>query len=465
MESTLKEQLITFAEENQLWKKGDGIVLGVSGGADSVCLLQLLYEAKNEYDLKLYVVHVNHGIRGEEAKRDAAFVEALAKEKSLPFFLVEKNVPKYAKENKLTEEEAGRMLRYQIFEQIRKEKNATSIAVAHHKDDQAETVLFQLFRGTGVRGLAGMAPKKDSIIRPLLFAERKEIEVYLQEKKMSYCQDSTNEEVEYSRNCIRHEILPKIEKEINGKARSHIADSAKKVAQWRQYMEKQGEIFYEKIVTKREEFLVDIPAFQKLDVVIQDEVLRKLFLQWIPAAKDIGQIHYDKVKALIEGENGKRITLPQRVIVAKRYEQLVFMREEITKEKNRISLTCEIPSKHIVENDGGIYEISLELWNRGDLPTKIPQKDYTKWFDYDMIKSGLVLRNPQPEDYFSLGNGKTKKLNRYFIDEKVPREERVNHLVLAENDHVLWILPNRISEAYKVTENTKRVLVVTKERK
>ncbi len=461
----MKEQLIAFAEENQLWEKGDGIVLGVSGGADSMCLLQLLYEMKSEYDLKLYVVHVNHGIRGEEAKRDASFVETFAKEKNLPFFMVEKNVPAYARENKLTEEEAGRVLRYEVLEKIRREKNAASIAVAHHKDDQAETVLFQLFRGTGVRGLAGMLPKKDGIIRPLLFAERRDIENYLQQKNITYCQDSTNEEMEYSRNRLRHDILPLIERELNGKARSHIADSAKKVAQWRQYMEKQGEIFYEKIVTKGEEFLVDIPTFQKLDVVIQDEVLRKIFLHWIPAAKDIGQVHYDKVKELVRGENGKRITLPQGLIVVKRYNELAFTKETGRKEKNRISVTCEIPSTHIVENDEEVYKISLELWNRVDLPAKIPEKDYTKWFDYDMIKSGLVLRNPQPEDYFSMGNGKTKKLNRYFIDKKVPREERASCLVLAENNHILWIMPKRVSEAYKITEKTKRVLVVTKERK
>ena len=230
----MKEKMIQFVRKHHLFSCGDKIVLGVSGGADSVCLLHLLEECRPEWDLSLVVAHIQHGIRGAEAERDAAFVAGLAERLSLPFFLVEGDVPALARDSGMSEEEAGRKFRYEQLERIRREQKADRIAVAHHRDDQAETVLFRLFRGSGARGLAGMAPMRDRIVRPLLFAGRQEIETYLRQQGYEWREDSTNQDTVYSRNRIRREILPLIEETINGRAGQHIADAAADVAMWRE---------------------------------------------------------------------------------------------------------------------------------------------------------------------------------------------------------------------------------------
>ena len=202
------DKVITYIEENELIQKKDRIVVGVSGGADSVCLFSVLLELQKKYELELFVVHVHHGIRGEEADKDEQFVENLAKKHQIPYYCFWKNIPVLSKKRGLTEEEAGRIVRYEAFYEVLKKVNATKIAVAHNQNDCAETVLFQLFRGSGLKGMCGIFPKRDEIIRPLLGVDRKAIEAYLMQKGQAYCTDRTNLEEEYTRNKIRLSILP-----------------------------------------------------------------------------------------------------------------------------------------------------------------------------------------------------------------------------------------------------------------
>ena len=171
----MREEMIRYSETHHLFSPGDKIIVGVSGGADSVCLLYLLNSLRKEMNLSLFVLHVKHGIRGDDADRDAQFVRELSDKWELPCFEVFEDVPAYAKKWGMSEEEAGRACRYEQFEKLRREKNADCIAVAHHKEDQAETFLFRLIRGSSARGLAAMLPKRDFIIRPLLFAEKGDI--------------------------------------------------------------------------------------------------------------------------------------------------------------------------------------------------------------------------------------------------------------------------------------------------
>lgn len=187
-----KDKVLKYNKRNKLFHRGDRIVVGVSGGKDSVCLLDVLDRCREEFELTLLVVHVNHGIRGEAADRDEQFVKDMAAERGLECYSERVDVPQAARELKMSEEEAGRYLRYQIMRHVCMEKGFDKIAVAHHQDDVAETVLFQLFRGSGPRGLSGIHPKREYVIRPILFAEGREIEEYVQEKKLAYCEDQTN---------------------------------------------------------------------------------------------------------------------------------------------------------------------------------------------------------------------------------------------------------------------------------
>lgn len=466
MKEKLLDKMLAYCKKERLIDKGDRIVVGVSGGVDSVCLLQLLNEIREPWGLSLYVLHVHHGIRGEEADRDASLVEQMAEQLSLPFWLVRKNVKNLAAGTGMTEEEAGRKVRYEAFEEYRKKVGADKIAVAHHEEDQAETVLFHLFRGTGPRGLCGMLPKNGVLIRPLLGVSKQELEAFAKEHTLSYCLDRTNLLTEYTRNKMRLQVIPSIQKEINTQALCHIAMAADKIRQWRQYIEKEGERAADRILVSGEgEIHLSVERFREEDKAIQEEVLRRLFYQCIPGAKDICSIHYEQVRALIDKQAGSRLSLPQNITVVREYDTLCFNRGTEVEKEEIPHIVCNLPSRHILNCGGEKICISLHLEKREDLPLEIPQKDYTKWLDYDMIKGSLVLRGPQEGDYFILDkSGSRKKLSRYYIDQKVPSRKRGQQIVLATGKHVLWAIPGRISAAARITEETKKVLVVTKER-
>ena len=208
MNKYIYKRVKSFCDDNGLIEKNDSIVTGLSGGADSVFLFLYLIHIKKEYNLKLCFVHVNHGIRGSEAGNDQHFVEELCKRENVMYKVFYKDIPQMADELSMTEEEAGRVYRYECFDKMRKELGYNKIAVAHHQDDQAETVLFQLIRGSGFRGLGGMKAKNGCIIRPLLSVKKQEILDYLDESGQNYCIDSTNNDDEYARNQIRHHLIP-----------------------------------------------------------------------------------------------------------------------------------------------------------------------------------------------------------------------------------------------------------------
>ncbi len=461
----MKEKMIQYIQRHQLLSHGDKIVLGVSGGADSVCLLHLLQACRKEWELSLLVVHIQHGIRGAEALEDAAFVRELAARYSLPFFLVEGDVPALAGESGMSEEEAGRKFRYEQLERIRREEGADLIAVAHHRDDQAETVLFNLFRGSGARGLSGMTPRRGRIVRPLLFTARQQIETYLRQQGYEWREDSTNRDTVYSRNRIRRELLPWIEETINSQAGQHIAAAAADIAKWRTYVEKMARQAASGIlVTQEGEERLYLKPFREQDEVIQDELLRCFLERGIPGMKDVSRTHFRQVRELIRQETGKQLHLPQGTIVIRDYDclRLASANREGWKPVRR---ECRIPSVNIVEMDGVSFRLILELKNREDLVGKIPEKDYTKWFDYDKIINNPILRSPEEGDFFVMDKeGHRKRLARYYIDQKIARDQRGRQLVLADGSHVMWAFPDRISEDYKINKSTKRVLVATKER-
>lgn len=459
----MKQKFVQYITEQALFAPGAHLVVGVSGGADSVCLLRLLCEIQEEWDLTLSVVHINHGIRGQEADEDAAYVAQLAKRWHLPFFLVEEDVPKLAREQGLSEEEAGRELRYREFESIRQSRGANGIAVAHHQEDQAETVLFQLLRGSGVRGLTGMLPKRGHIVRPLLGMSRREIEEYLAKEKIFYRQDSTNDDIHYARNYIRKELFPLLEQRLNQQVVRHLAELAGDAGQWCEYIDEQAKPVVERLLQRQKEgeLALDIKALLQEKKVIRDEVLRAFFSYGIKGGKDVSRTHYCQVWELLHKETGKRVYLPDRTVVERRYDKLYIYQEQ-AEEKEALYVECNIPSVNIVDMDGENSRIALTVKSRADLPKEIPQKDYTKWFDYDKILGSLVLRNPREGDFLIIDEeGHRKKLSRYFIDEKLPASVRKDQLILAEGNKVLWVIPGRMSTDYKITKKTKRVLVVS----
>ncbi len=222
--------ILDYIRRNRLFSPGDRVIVALSGGADSVCLLVVLNELKEVLGLELKAVHVHHGLRGKEADRDSDYAGKLSETLGVPFACVRVDAALYAREHGMSVEEAGRHLRYQIFEKELLGFSGTKIAVAHHRDDQAETILYNLFRGTGLKGLGGMRPVRDKIVRPLLSVGREEILAYLAEKGISYCEDSTNAQTDYVRNRIRSRILPEIREQVNRRAGENILHAGEMAA-------------------------------------------------------------------------------------------------------------------------------------------------------------------------------------------------------------------------------------------
>lgn len=449
------KKVISYIEKNKILQDGDSVLLGVSGGADSVCMLHVLYSLREKYHLKLYVVHVNHGIRGSEAKRDADFVEQMAENLQIPFRVVTANIPEMAKEQKLSEEEAGRIFRYNTFEQVANEVGANKIAVAHNLNDNSETVLFNLFRGSRLKGLTGISPMRGQIIRPLLCCSRNEIEQYLQENNLSYCTDSTNKETDYSRNRIRLKLMPYIKENINQKAEYNIVNAAENLSQVYEYIYGEAQKAY-KIHVKDN---VLLNSAEDLNVVILQEVVRMWILENTGKLKDIKANHVNIVIGLLSNQVSKKSELPYGLKLIKTYKGVKVLPENNEgKDSNR---------QTIIEG-GKIFnteKITVTVENESFDKSNIPDLLYTKWLDYDKIK-GLTLRKRLPGDYIEIsgsesGRSVKKKLKKYFIDNKIPQEERNNIWLLADGNHVVWIVGYRISEMCKVTDSTKRIIKIT----
>lgn len=448
----------SYMEQHQMIKEGDVIVAGVSGGADSVCLFSVLKEYCAKKGAELIVVHMNHGIR-EDAAKDAEFVEELCQKAGVEYHLFCEDIPAYAKERGIGTEEAGRQARYEVFEKVRvRFGNRGKIAVAHNRNDQAETTLFHLLRGSGVAGLSGIMPVRGNIIHPLLCVERKEIENYLTLKGIKWCIDSTNEENTYTRNKLRNVVFPYVEKEVCEQSIRHVANAAEEMAQVRTFLEELTAEAEKTVLEKTEELVyIKRDAFLRQHEVIRKQLLLRALAYLVPSRKDFGAVHVKDILTLFEKNSGKQIQLPYGLCAMREFDKIVI-RVRVRNEAEQVMMPITIPGQIECE-DGRIMEFSL-------LPAEnyheIPQKTYTKWFDYGKIIHCLVLRNRQSGDYLTITEGGGRKtIKEYFIEEKVSRLERENKLLLADDKHILWVIGMRISEAYKVTEQTKTILQVT----
>ena len=481
-------KVVNFINKYHMINAGDLIAVGVSGGADSVCLLHLLLRLSGEIPCKLLAVHVDHGVR-EDSSEDAAYVEHLCHEMKIPFYLEKVDMDSYAKKHGLSPEEAGRQLRYAVFEEAAGkycQGNQTyKIAVAHNANDRAETMLFHVFRGSGLKGLRSIQPVRGHIIRPVLCLERDEIERYLAERHIEYRHDSTNEEDEYTRNKIRHHILPYAEQEICSGAVAHMGELADILAETESYLEKQTKLLYKTYVeeTEPKELSTDVSTseggVQSLSVrcaqlLSEDPAMYKRVLltcmeQLTPHRKDITGQHIANLLKLMTRQGSKELTLPYGIKAYKEYDRLILCRctadDMFQTGDGKVadkSYAVEPPMEILVPDEGRYTFILLEN-NEIFYENKqnIPENRYTKWFDYDKITTTLLLRTRQQGDYLTIDTAlHTKSVKQYMIDEKIPKKRRDSMHILADGEHVLWIPGHRISERYKVEEGTKRILQV-----
>ncbi len=330
-------------------------------------------------------------------------------------------------------------------------------------------MLFNLFRGSGLRGLGSIRPVRDNIIRPLLCLERAEIEAYLNQRKIAYCIDSTNEDDTYTRNKIRHHILPFAEEQICNNVTAHISDAAEVLAQTQEFIQKQSVLAYEScVISDENKIILDINIFRKEEPFLQNMILLHCMEKLTPHRKDITKEHIVSLTELSSKDGSKELFLPYGLTARKEYDRLVIFKkledtiENIQDLKEYPPIPISVPGEVAVKGLGILEFKYLKkeefFYKKGEI---IPEKRYTKWFDCDKITKVLVLRTRDVGDYLTIDSALRKKsVKEYMINEKIPKRQRDSLYLLADGAHILWIPGYRISQYYKVDENTKCILQV-----
>jgi len=438
-------------------EEGDTVVAGISGGADSVCMLLNLIEYKKKTDFELKVVHINHLIRKEAAK-DAEFVRKLCDEFGIEFILYEEEVEKMAESLGISTEEAGRKIRYERFNEQLTGKG--KIAVAHNSNDVAETVLFNIFRGTGPEGLASLEPVNGRIIRPMLEVTRQEIEEYLKLNGRDHVHDATNDTDMYARNKIRNNILPYVEREIVSNATGHIAALSEKMRLVRHYIEaRTAEEWDRTAKIENGKVSFDINCLDAEDELIRQELILLALEKLTDGRKDIGEVHVRNILSLLKKEGNKKADLPYGLEAKRVYDELIIGPEE---EAGAVFTEYELSDGSVCALPDG-KTLRVRFFDR-DTEQEIPQKTYTKWFDYDKISNCVKLRSRQTGDYLTVNSlFAHKSLKEYMINCKIPKQERDRIPLIADGDHIMWVVGYRISEYYKVTDDTKHIMEIITE--
>lgn len=452
------EQVRATIRQHTLLETGDSVLIGVSGGADSVCLLHILNQLKQELEITVSVAHIHHGIRGKEADRDAELVRKLCKKLKVPYFLRKISVPEFAKEEGLSEEMAGRILRYRCFRELCSANGITRIATAHHRNDQAETVLMRVLRGAGIDGLSGIRyARQDGVVRPLLDITRDEIEYYCTENNLEYCTDTTNESEQYVRNRIRKQLLPELEK-FNPNVVTALSNLAKNMAEDGDFLRDYAKRLYRRLgspLPNRRPVVLEIESLRLLEPSIQVRLLKLAAEDAMGKDYKTERKHLESVLELLEKQTGTKVVLPEGLVVSVGYGWLTFEKQS-DGENGLFFEAIRVEPEESYSVPGGT--ISLTVAEPG-----MPLKSNQWILDYDKVKDfKLELRTRRDGDKIAVyKDGKERKLKSFLIDEKIPQGDRDKLILLCSEDKVLAVPPYRIAEPYKIDSNTKKGLVVT----
>lgn len=469
----LENEVAEYMKRQQMLSRFRRVYVGLSGGADSVCLLLVLKTLSEAERFELRAIHVHHHIRGAEADRDLTFCEALCEKMNIPLKVVHVNVPELARENKESEELAARRARYAAFAQVIAQEVSgqtntdeaggtpdVAVAVAHHRDDEDETMLLNLLRGSGLSGLCGMKTVRCMetvagslwVIRPLLCVSRAQIEAYLTECGQDYVTDSTNLSTDYVRNKIRHRVLPAM-----SEARGEEAESLSRtfsrlrgqLSQIEAYMLQEAARFTDThAVWENGSISVPVKAMKEQPEALQTYVVRECIGRVRGGdLTNIEAVHVEDVCGLLSGQSGRQIVLPQGLKARRSFDRLVIGPDG--------------------ETDAAGGELLIRVFDGGlafykEHEEKIRRSVYTKWLDYDKMVTSFCLRTRRSGDRMVIGaGGEQKKLTRILMEAKIDAGLRDLWPVVADGDRVVWVCGYRIDEEYKITETTRRVAEVT----
>lgn len=456
------EKVRNTIHKYSMFAPGDRVLVGVSGGPDSVALLHILKSLAPKMLLEIFVAHLNHGLRGEAAAADAEFVRELARRLELQAVVESKDVAGFARENNLSVQEAAREVRYRFFLEAAKQLGCDKLATGHNANDQAETVLFQFLRGSGVTGLGGIPPVRDGwIVRPLIETKRREIEQYCLDHQLPTRTDQSNLKPVYTRNKIRLQLIPFLEQEYNINLVETLLRTSEIMRDQEEFMatlvpEAWSAVCVEQAETK---ITISLAAFLKLPGVLQNVVLRKAWERLTGSGSKLGFVHLAKSLDLLRsGQTGSMMDLPAGIRLIKSYQEFSLSTAAVGDTADlRFSHTLNVPGITLIPETGDAIKAEvLEMTSELDVLNR-PDEIFV---DLDLVPLPLTARSRKPGERFRpLGQKGTKKIKKYLIDCKVPRQERSRLPVLAAaNDQVIWIAGLRADERWRVNPETRKVL-------
>ncbi|MDH4164197.1 MAG: tRNA lysidine(34) synthetase TilS [Nitrospirota bacterium] len=446
-------------KKHSLLSPGDRVVVAVSGGPDSVCLLSVLRELSRELDLTLQVAHVDHMFRGKESADDARFVADLANKLGLPSSIGQFDVPRYCRERGCSSQEGARKVRYGFLQQVAHDTGASRIATGHTADDQAETLLMRLIRGAGVAGLSGIPPVRDNVVRPLIEITRTQVLDYLRQQDLAYRVDPSNDQPVYTRNRIRLEVLPVL-KRLNPRIVETLALEAALLRDEDEAVEEHLRAIAEHAVARNDDVLaLKREAFESLPAAFRRRLFRIVvnMTEADASSLSLGQVD-DALAFLMTARTGRSLHLPRGLTVTREYDRFVFSTHQ-----DPAAFAHDLPVPGTLRAPEIGREISTEVVLPGDPG---PERSNYRWqasFDYDKIRPFLTIRSRRPGDWFRPAGmaGKSKKLQDFFVDEKVPLRKRGSIPLLCSGEDILWVVGLRTDERFLPGPETKKIVIVT----
>jgi tRNA(Ile)-lysidine synthase len=457
---TIEKKVEAFIKQKDLINKDDKILLAVSGGADSVALLCIMHKL---LPANLHIAHINHQLRGSASLNDEYYVKLLAEKYKLPVTVELVDVNAYAKNKKLSIETAARELRLSALVRIADSKQCTAIATAHHENDNAETVLQRILRGTGYKGLAGINPKSSikgkTFIRPLLCLSRTGIERYLQTQNISWQTDHTNTDCRFTRNRIRHQLLPFLQKETPDIIEM-IGNLSEKCQSLTDKIEKQTNTAQQEcfIHTDSQQIVIDLSRFEIQPNPVQVELIQRALTMLQCGLMEYSFEHYTKIINFVKtAQVGKRFTIPGKLKIIKGYDKFFIGSPKVSSDISE-KITLNVPGRTVFGN----YAIETEILKNVSLEN-IKNKDKTgEIFDFEQITLPLTAKNREKGDKFKpFGQNKFKKIGKFLTSEKIDITLRDKAFLICDAYKVLWLIPIRRSNEAVINSDTKHSLKIT----
>ncbi len=446
----IEQKVLKFINEKKLIEKNDKVLVALSGGPDSVFLLHFLKKYSAKFKITFGAVHINHLLRELQANKDELFCKQLSEKLDIPFYSVRKNVKSFAVKEKVSTEEAGRIIRYKEFERIALKKGYTKIATAHNCDDNAETVLLNLIKGAGLRGISGIPPFREKIIRPILALTKEEIFNYLNFYKIKYRTDRTNLKDDYERNFLRNQVIPLIKKRLNPSLSNTLLKSSEIFRDINSVLKKKIDKITKSVVSKKKDHIsLSLTELKKNEKEYWSKIFRFIFEKEFKS-----QISFDdckKIISLIDKQAGKSIQIFNKIKVIKERNELIIQRKK-----------SELNFKPVIINKGEkitIDDKKLSITEVEKIDSAFSYNKNIEFISGDITDKNFRIRRWLPGDrFYPFGMKGSKKVSDFLNEQKISSFKKKEQMILLNNNRIVWVIGLRLDNRFRINSSTKKIL-------